>query len=115
MPDSVAKAVGSAEVKGDLRTSPRRRFPYMQKAAPMVGDKMPSPDQFTAIRCKDLSGGGIAVVLDKPPDFEHLVFALGIPPAVNHVTARVVRTQRVKRNGRTRYVVGCQFVGRLQV
>jgi hypothetical protein len=99
----------------DLRSSLRRDFPYVQQAAPMVGGQMPSADKFKPIRCQDLSVGGIAVVMDAPPDFEHLVFALGVPPAVNHVTARVVRTERIERKGRTRYVVGCKFLRRVQL
>lgn len=81
----------------------------------MTGGQMPSADKFRPIRCKDISAGGIAVILDNPPDFEHLVFALGLPPAVKHLTARVVRTQTIERNGRTRYIVGCQFVHRVNV
>jgi len=97
----------------DLRSSPRHEFPYVQKIAPMVGGKAPSADKFFPVCCKDLSRGGVAMLLDRPPDFELFIIALGSPPTPSLVTARVVHCEPFEDNGRTRYQVGCRFVSRV--
>ena len=114
MTESIDKAGSAAVETQELRSGPRHEFPYVQKVAPMVGGKLPSAEKFFPVRCRNVSGGGIAVVLDSPPDFDQLVIALGVSPSVRHVTARVVRTERFEENGWTRYLVGCQFIGRVR-
>jgi len=109
-----SKANSEIQKGSENRTSARRDFPYMQKVAPMAGEEMPPAGEFFAVRCKDLSGGGIGVVLESPPMFDRLVVALGVAPSVNHVIARVVHTEVFKERGRTRYLVGCQFVDRVE-
>lgn len=99
----------------EQRSSKRHEFPYMQKVAPLVGGKVPPPEKFFSVRCKDLSGGGVSLLLNRRPDFDLLVISLGAAPTASHVTARVVRVEERKRNGRTQYLVGCQFIGRAQL
>ena len=97
------------------RSSERRVFPYIQRVAPMVGEEMPPSEEFTSVRCKDLSGGGIAVVLEDPPMYDRLVVALGVAPSLDHVIAKVVHTEVFKEHGKTRYLVGCQFLERVEI
>ena len=81
----------------------------------MVDGAMPSPRDFFEVDCRDISASGIAFVLDRSPSFESLVVALGRPPSVKHFTTRVVRVAQMEQDGRTRYLVGCRFLGRVQV
>jgi hypothetical protein len=105
----------STKPKGeDLRSSPRHEFPYVQKIAPMAGGKVPSADKFFPVRCKDLSCGGIAMLLDRPPDFELFMIVLGSPPTPRLLTARVVHCEPFEEDGWTRYRVGCRFISRVQ-
>ena len=104
----------TAEAK-EHRSSPRHRFPYVQAVGPMIDGKVPPKDNFFSVRCKDLSGGGISIVLDNKPKFDHLVVALGVAPNLSHVTAKVVRVELFDDGGCTRYLVGCRFIGRVQL
>jgi hypothetical protein len=96
----------------EQRSSPRHKFPYLQKIAPMADGKVPAAAEFYDVRCRDLSGRGISIVLDEPPEFDHLVVALGRAPDLSHVTARVVRVEPFDHAGVTKHLVGCQFIGR---
>jgi hypothetical protein len=96
----------------ERRTSPRRAYPFVQKIAPWSGDAPPSPKQFFRVQCKDIAEGGIAFFMERLPDFENLVMALGHPPKLTYITARVVRVAGVQHNGRHQYLVGCRFTGR---
>ena len=104
--------VGAKHSK-DLRTSPRRNYQYRQTVAPMFGRELPPQTKFFEVECKDISAGGIAFYLDRPPDFENVVVALGRPPAQTHFTARVVRIATLRRDGKRCYLIGCRFTGRV--
>jgi hypothetical protein len=97
----------------DKRRSPRRAFRYRQLIAPMRDGCLPSRNHFVEVECRDISAGGIALVLSEPPDFEDLVVALGKPPDESHFTSKVVRVEELEERGGTRYLVGCRFTGRV--
>jgi len=99
----------------DLRRSPRRTFRYLQRVAPMFGGRVPSRKKLFEVECKDISAGGVAFFLDRPPDFDTLVVALGRPPGESFFTARVVRVVRTDLDGRRLYLVGCRFTGRVSI
>jgi PAS domain S-box-containing protein len=99
----------------ELRSSPRRDYRYRQKIAPMVDGLRPSKRSFFEVVCKDISAGGISFFMNRLPDFDTLVLALGNEPAVSHFTARVMRVARVEEEGRIRYLVGCRFLGRINL
>jgi PAS domain S-box-containing protein len=105
-PTSIAK---------DLRSSPRRAFRCSQRIAPILGGQLPGPGDFFEVECEDISAGGIAFHLNRPPDFETLVIALGKPPQQSHVSARVVRCTKDKREGAGGYLVGCSFTGKVSL
>ena len=98
-----------------LRSSPRREYPYAQMIAPTTGGATPQQDGFFPVQCKDISGGGISLYLDHPPDFPTLVISLGTPPTLSQFRARVVHVEQVERDGQELYLVGCQFMDRLQL
>ncbi len=67
------------------------------------------------MECEDISAGGIAFHLNRPPDFETLVVALGKPPQRSYVSARVVRCVATDRNGLHGCLVGCCFTGKVSL
>jgi PAS domain S-box-containing protein len=99
----------------ELRTSPRRTFQFQQSIAPMYGSTLPSRNKFFEVNCKDISAGGISFFLSQHPDFTSLLVALGRPPGVTYFTARVVRVTEVQENGKTQFMVGCRFIGRVHL
>ena len=74
-------------------------------------------------RCRQQSGspqspvatlrGGFSFYLDRQPEFEKLVVALGRPPETVYVAARVVNVTSVVRNEMTMFRVGCGFSHRM--
>ncbi|MGA2064573.1 MAG: hypothetical protein ABSG86_06380 [Thermoguttaceae bacterium] len=42
-------------------------------------------------------------------------FALGRPTALNCFTAQVARVAHMEQDGRTRYLTGCRFLGRVEL
>jgi PAS domain S-box-containing protein len=94
------------------RTSPRRVFQYRQRIAPLLGNAMPSEADFFEVDCADISAGGLSFYLDRAPEFDKLIVALGKPPVLTHFAAQVVRTAETVVDGQRQYVVGCRFLGR---
>ncbi|MGQ9575755.1 MAG: GAF domain-containing protein [Thermoguttaceae bacterium] len=103
------------KVARELRSSPRRAFKYYQMIAPMFGGVLPKRKKFFEVECEDISAGGIAFYMNRPPDFDTLVVALGRPPAESYLTARVVRVAKKERDGQRLYLVGCRFTGRVNL
>jgi len=99
----------------ERRRSPRRGYEYRQRIAPSYNGALPSSKDFLEVECQDISAGGFSFYMDEKPDFRDLVAALGKPPHVTHFTATVRRVQEVDRGGRKRFLVGCQFRGRLHL
>jgi len=99
----------------EQRVTLRRAYRYVQRIAPVIDDVMPKPDQFVEVQCNDISAGGISFFLDKPPDFDSLVVALGREPALTYFTARVARVAGVDQDGPKVYLVGCKFTGRARL
>lgn len=97
----------------ELRTSPRRKYPYRQMIAPIVGQRVPSRDEFFPVWCKDLSGGGFSIYMENPPAFHNLIVALGLPPHVKFYRAEAMHVQPVELEGRRIFLVGCRFTNRV--
>jgi hypothetical protein len=91
-----------------------RRYSYdaQQFFAPIIADKLPEPSEFRPIWCHDLSRGGVSVVLDEKPKFEHLIITLGTADRV-FVTARIAHQRGIYSEGKLRHLLGCQFTSRL--
>ena len=99
----------------ELRASPRRFFQYRQMIAPVSDNAMPAAADFFEVDCCDISAGGLSFYLDRVPEFDKLIVALGKPPAVTHFAAQVARYVEKVNEGRRQYLVGCRFLGRAQV
>lgn len=97
----------------ELRTSPRRKYPYRQLIAPIVGAKVPSREDFFPVWCKDLSGGGFSIYMENPPTFHNLIVALGVSPHVKFYRAEAMHVQPIEYEGRRVFLVGCRLVTRV--
>lgn len=95
------------------RASPRYEFRCRQLIAPLLGDEMPSINEFVNVECRDISAGGMAFYLDQAPEFESLVVGLGRVPNLTYLKARIVRVQEEQRGTAKTYRVACCFNGRL--
>lgn len=98
----------------ERRKAPRLTFTMNQRVAPYVGWKVPPEPAFREVPCIDISTGGISFVWPTEPDFQHVVVALGKPPKLVYLCARIVSSR--PWDGESKGVrLGCQFLGRLAV
>ena len=102
-----------AERGTDRRSVVRVRFPHKQFVAPYHGGCLPSRASFKEVVCRDLSEQGFSFLATCPPDFDMLVVALGVPPSLTYMTARIVNRIRVSDGTIPLYRIGCRFTGRL--
>jgi len=110
------KAAGGETAAGcEQRRSPRRAYRYRQGIAPMHDQQLPGPAGFFEVEFWDISACGFSFFMDQLPKFDTLLAALGRPPALSHFSARVMRVARMKQDGTTRYLVGCDFINRIHL
>lgn len=96
----------------DNRSVPRYSFGIMQRIAPITDGKMPSRDEFGPAACDNLSRTGFAFYTDVKPDFDELVVELGTSPEPAYLTAAIVHTTPVEKDGHAVLRIGCGFTGR---
>jgi hypothetical protein len=113
----------SAEMEQDLspeqsfeamRSSPRKKYQFNQRIGPMHGGLLPKTDDYFNVECNDISMGGISFYLKRPPGCEQFAIVLGQKPKITILAAKVVNTKEVEHDHRKMYLVGCQFVDRLE-
>ena len=75
---------------------------------------MPGPDEFFAVTCNDIGAGGFSFLTHRPLPSDGVVVALGNPPKLTYLTAKVVHVNRVEYQGRWVFLVGCTYTGRMQ-
>ena len=100
------------EVSQNRRVCPRRAYPYRQSIAPIINGALPPKGDFKEVHCRDIAAGGFSYVADAPPASNSLIVALGQAPNFTYVAAEIVHVNRVNRDGRHHYVVGCVYTGR---
>jgi hypothetical protein len=98
-----------------LRESARRSYRFRQKMAPVLNGMLPDRDRLAEVPFRDISAGGASFVLDKQPSFNAVVIELGLGKNVSHVAAEIVRVEPIAVDGRTVYVIGCKFTGRVHL
>jgi len=114
--DQYHRAFGSpAPDRNQQRRSQRHNYTYTQKMAVMLGDRLPTAAEFVNVRCRDLSAGGVSLLLNAPPAGDRLVVALGKPPVLTYFAAEVVHVQRQHLGRSIVYQVGCRFTGRVNL
>jgi diguanylate cyclase len=99
----------------DRRGQPRRPFPTNQFIAPYLNGKLPTREMFQQVLCHDISSGGFSFLLPQPPAFDSIIVALGMPPNVTYLSGRVVHTSASSPNGQSMVLVGCRFLGRVEL
>lgn len=93
-----------------------KRLPYasLGMVAPYDGLEMPPDNLFWIIQCRDLSRGGVGFYSPIKPSTPNLVVSLGVVGGVSCVIAcRVVHCSQVYTQGASQYLVGCEFLQRL--
>lgn len=122
--DEVAPTIATAEpttAGGALDDQPderrrTKRLPYasLGMVAPYDGLDMPPDNLFWIIQCRDLSRGGVGFYSPIKPSTPNLVVSLGVVGGVSCVIAcRVVHCSQVYTQGASQYLVGCEFLQRL--
>ena len=79
----------------------------------MRGAAMPDDTQFNEWMCYDISSRGFSFLAPNQPDYHKIVVAFGTPPSLVYLTAEVRHATRREENGRTQYIVGCRYTGRV--
>jgi len=95
----------------ERRSVPRQNFRAQESVAPYADARIPRISEFRRVPCIDISTQGIAFIWPTEPDFHHVVVALGRPPDVVCLSARVVNRRPHAECGGFR--VGCRFLGRV--
>jgi hypothetical protein len=98
----------------EMRSSPRKQYQCNQRIGPMHGGLLPTTDEYFNVECNDISMGGISFYLKRPPGCGQFAVVLGQKPKVTILAAKVVNTKEVKHNDQQMFLVGCQFIDRLQ-
>jgi hypothetical protein len=81
--------------EAERRGGDRRAFFADHRIAPVEGDELPDESAFVRVRCHDLTRSGFSFYLPRRPDFTSLVAALGEPPEVIYIRARVMHCATV--------------------
>jgi hypothetical protein len=97
----------------DARRDERRSFPYVQMLAPFDGRNMPAPEMFRQINCHDISGKSLTFFAPAPPNFDHLVLALGLAPFI-FIAGRLSHFIPIDEGDQIHYLVDCKFLKRIR-
>jgi hypothetical protein len=119
-PQAEGNEAGEAPTSNDLRLSPtdcRQEIRHCCRVthliAPYDNGRLPTRDQFQAYEGRDISSKGFSFAATSPPSFSSLVVAIGQPPKLTYLTARVANVAEAHENGRRYHRIGCAFTGRL--
>jgi PAS domain S-box-containing protein len=115
LPPLAATEMADVPAGADQRRSPRRAYRYRQRIAPLTEDRYPAPGGFFEVEFWDISACGFSFFMEQLPKFDMLMASLGRPPALTHFTARVMRVARMTQGDTTRYLVGCDFIDRVNL
>jgi hypothetical protein len=96
----------------ERRTGSRRRYMCLQWLAPYREGHLPAQEDFSQVRCVDLSVNGFSFLVEGQPDYQYVVVALGDPASL-FLSAEVVRRDVVPFEGENRLLFGCRFIARL--
>jgi len=106
-------AVLPGPINIERRRKPRRSYPYSQRIAPILDGKRPDLSDFSEIQCNDIAAGGFSFISDSPPVSDCYVVALGCPPKFTFLTAQIAHVTRVQHEGQRRFLIGCNYAGRV--
>ena len=102
------------EPQRDRRRSKRMPYACTGMAAAYLAPDVPPKEAFWMVRCRDLSRGGVSFYSPIKPSTSSLVLSLGSLDSVSCLLAcRVVYCAYVGNQGQPQYLVGCEFLERL--
>ena len=113
---SLVHEVLEAEKKkgpAERRDGSRSQFDCMQLIAPYTEGRMPLASEFRSVRCNDISPGGISYLTPTIPEHRQILVLLGPAPFIL-LKAEVAHHKPIVSEGRTEYLIGCRFTGRLK-
>jgi hypothetical protein len=102
----------TVRAQNDRRQGERHAYRYIQLLAPFDGQVYPAQEDYSRVRCHDLSPTGFSYLADARPAAQQLVAALGRTP-FRFFIAEVVNQRVIERDGKRKILVGCRFVGRI--
>lgn len=98
----------------ERRRSKRMPYASLGMVAPYDGLGIPADDSFWPVQCRDLSRGGIAFYSTVKPTCPSLVVCLGsVGDSSCIIACRVVHCASVGDDSEPNFLVGCEFVERL--
>ena len=103
------------DVRSDRRMERRRPYAQQQLVAPVIGDRLPPLSAFAPIECYNIGAQGLAFLVERVPTFERLVVALSAEETTIHLMANVRHVTRAVDSSPRKYLVGCQFSGRVEI
>ncbi|HJT31221.1 MAG TPA: PilZ domain-containing protein [Pirellulales bacterium] len=111
--DGFMTGIGGGVTK-ERRRSKRMPYASLGMIAPYDGLGIPSDESFWPVQCRDLSRGGISFYSAVKPACPSLVVCLGsVGDASCIIACRVIHCTSVGDEGASNFLVGCEFVERL--
>ena len=92
----------------EMRRDPRWPYGVTQLVAFHEEDQRPTKEMLQAVRCYDISLGGISFYFAGPPPQRHCTMVLGRPPNLIFVKARVAHCEA--QGSSPEWKIGCQFI-----
>jgi diguanylate cyclase (GGDEF)-like protein len=96
----------------DRRGWSRKEFEATQWLAPCEPGRPIRRESFREVQCRDISAGGFSFILDEAPEFSEVIVALGTPPNVTYVRAKIMHVEKGSPTTGT-FLIGCRFAERL--
>jgi hypothetical protein len=93
-----------------------KRYPYdcyQQLATWAAGDPAPIMEQFTRVRCHDISVSGISFFWPQVPDFESVIISIGAGEKVIFMHAQICDHKAVYMHNDVSYLVHCHYRRRM--
>jgi len=116
--EEMSEAVGGRHRLGNSTLGlESRRYPYdcLQRAVPWCEDEpLPTQHRFETVRCHDISVSGISFFWPDEPEFSKVVISIGSSDKQVFMVAEVRQHKAVYKHQQVAYLVGCQFVRRLE-
>lgn len=98
----------------ERRQSKRMSYACAAMVANYHAPDVPTKDAFWTVRCRDLSRGGVSFYSPVKPASSTMVISLGSSQTLSCLLAcRVVYCAYVGDQGQPHYLVGCEFMERL--
>lgn len=97
----------------DRRSERRLSYPRRQRIAPLKDGVLPREDQFFVVECRNIGARGFGFFMDHPPGAREYVAELGNPAHSLYLTVEVKHATLARSADRDRYLVGCQYIGRV--